>query len=40
MEIYSNNLEEIVEERTRQLEAEKAKTDELLFEMLPRLVIN
>ncbi|EDO36204.1 predicted protein, partial [Nematostella vectensis] len=38
MDIYSNNLEVLVEERTRQLEAEKAKTDQLLYEMLPRPV--
>ncbi|XP_031572375.1 atrial natriuretic peptide receptor 1-like [Actinia tenebrosa] len=38
MEKYTNNLESLVKERTRQLETEKAKTDELLYKMMPRSV--
>ncbi|XP_031564714.1 atrial natriuretic peptide receptor 1-like [Actinia tenebrosa] len=36
MENYTDQLETIVEERTRQLAEEKKKTDELLYKMLPR----
>ena len=35
MEKYTNRLEDIVRERTRQLEEEKMKTDRLLEKMLP-----
>ncbi|KAJ7392263.1 hypothetical protein OS493_013642 [Desmophyllum pertusum] len=38
MEKYTNNLEAIVNERTRQLQSEKNKTDELLHKMLPRSI--
>ena len=38
MEKYTDHLEELVADRTKQLEDEKAKTDELLYRMLPRLV--
>lgn len=38
MEKYSSNLEELVAERTQQLEEEKTKTDMLLYRMLPRTV--
>ena len=36
MEKYTNNLESIVNERTKQLELEKSKTNELLYKMLPK----
>ena len=35
MERYSNNLEELVDERTEELRKEKAKTEQLLHRMLP-----
>ena len=40
MEKYSNQLEEIVAERTQQLEEERKKTEELLLKMLPKSVAN
>ena len=36
MEKYATNLEELVEERTAQLQVEKKKTDDLLESMLPK----
>ena len=36
MERYTDQLEDIVAERTNQLALEKAKTDELLYKMLPK----
>ncbi|XP_038050160.1 atrial natriuretic peptide receptor 1-like [Patiria miniata] len=38
MEKYADHLEELVNERTQQLEDEKKKTDQLLHQMLPRSV--
>ncbi|XP_022107598.1 atrial natriuretic peptide receptor 2-like [Acanthaster planci] len=38
MEKYADHLEELVNERTQQLEEEKKKTDQLLHQMLPRSV--
>lgn len=36
MEQYANNLESLVEEKTEQLSMEKRRTEELLFQVLPR----
>ena len=36
MEKYTDQLEELVDQRTRQLEIENAKTEELLYKMLPK----
>ena len=38
LEKYSTNLEAIVAERTAELAAEKAKTDELVCRMLPKAI--
>lgn len=36
LEKYSNNLEELIRERTEQLDMERKKTEQLLNRMLPR----
>lgn len=38
MEDYTNNLETIIEERTREITDEKARVDHLLYSMLPAYV--
>ena len=36
MEQYANNLEMLVEEKTEQLSLEKRRSEELLYQVLPR----
>jgi len=36
LEKYANNLEDLVEQRTKELVGEKLKTDQLLYRMLPQ----
>lgn len=36
MELYANNLEKMVEEKTVELREEKKKSEELLYQILPR----
>ena len=38
MEKYADHLEELVDERTRQLAEEQKRTEELLCRMIPRSV--
>ena len=38
MESYANNLETLVDERTQMLFEEKKKTEEILYEMVPKVV--
>ncbi|CAL1532217.1 unnamed protein product, partial [Lymnaea stagnalis] len=38
MEMYANNLEKMVDEKTRELREEKKKSEELLYQILPRSV--
>lgn len=40
LEQYSSNLEDLIRERTEELEQEKQKTDRLLTQMLPPWVSN
>lgn len=40
MEAYSKNLEDLVEEKTQTIVEEKMKTEELLYQLLPRYIAN
>ena len=40
MEKHANHLEQLVEERTRQLNEEKEKTEKILCRLLPPYVLN
>ncbi|KAK3585419.1 hypothetical protein CHS0354_020136 [Potamilus streckersoni] len=40
LERHASNLEQLVHERTQMLEAEKKKSEELLYQILPRPVAN
>uniref|UniRef100_S4RUQ7 Guanylate cyclase n=1 Tax=Petromyzon marinus TaxID=7757 RepID=S4RUQ7_PETMA len=40
LEKYANHLEEVVDDRTAQLESEKKKTDRLLSSLLPGIVVD
>ncbi|XP_058962519.1 atrial natriuretic peptide receptor 1-like [Pocillopora verrucosa] len=40
MEKHANHLEQLVEERTRQLNEEKEKTEKILYRLLPPLVVD
>ncbi|XP_046580997.1 atrial natriuretic peptide receptor 1-like [Haliotis rubra] len=40
MEQYANNLEKLVDEKTVELQEEKKKSEELLYQILPRSVAN
>ena len=39
MEIYANNLESLVEERTSDYLEEKKRCEDLLYELLPQVII-
>ena len=40
MEKYSNNLEQLIGERMKEVEEEKKRSEMLLYKMLPKLVLH
>lgn len=38
MEQYANNLEQLIEEKTESLLDEKKKTEEILYQLLPKFI--